>query len=97
MVKARFLCVHKSGIETFTVKLVPVLVDICPECGSHTSKDYCDGDQRSPHPRVTVPNGDRSFFKDLPQGELFMTVLTPEAGAQFEEGKVTVASFELES
>lgn len=97
MVKARFLCMSKSGEETFTVKLEPVLVDICPVCQKVTSLPTCTGhDPRFPHDSTPVPNGDRSFFKDIPQGEIFLTPLTPEAGAAFEVGKITTVSFELE-
>jgi len=98
MVKARFLCTHKSGEETFTVKLEPVLDDVCPFCKKVTSEPFCvGGDGLNKHPVTAVPDGDRSFFKDLPHGEISMSVLTPEAGAQFALGKVTVVSFELES
>lgn len=67
MARARFKCISKTGIETFTVHLEPV-----------------------------DDSGDRSFFKDLPHASIFASVLTPEAGAEFEVGKVTVIDFKLE-
>ncbi len=44
---------------------------------------------------VDAGNADRSFFKDTPQASIFMTVLTPEAGAEFEVGQETAVEFTL--
>lgn len=98
MVKARFLCISKTGQETFTVQLVPLLVDICPICKKVTSEQFCQGNPPGESHIITeVPNGDRSFFQDIPHGDVFLSVLTKEAASQFEVGKITAATFELES
>lgn len=63
MAQARFKCVSKIGIETFTVHLEP------------------------------VDSADRSFFKDLPHASVFMSVVTPEAAAEFVEGEEVIVDF----
>lgn len=94
MAKAKFLCTSKSGVGTITVHLEPVSVDECPVCGKKTSADFCDGDSVK-HDITSVPSGDRSFFKDLPHASIFLSVLTPEAGAEFEVGQETLVEFTL--
>ncbi len=97
MVSAKFLCLDKTGTETFTVHLEPVIEDVCPVCRKVTSADHCVGfDERTRHDITPVPSGSREFFKDLPHASIFLSVLTPEAAAQFEPGKVTVVSFAIE-
>lgn len=103
MAKARFICTSKTGKETFTVSLEPVAEDVspaCTVCGRRTHKDYCVGGTGNmgdvqPHDPVELKEGDTSFFKDLPHGQVFLSVLTPEAAAQFEEGEITELTFEL--
>jgi hypothetical protein len=94
MAKAKFLCVSKTGTETHTVQLEPVDVDVCPTCGKRTSAKFCKGDAVE-HAITAVPDGDRSFFKDLPHANIFLSVLTPEAGAEFEVGQETLVEFTL--
>jgi hypothetical protein len=97
MAQAKFLCIDKTGVETFTVHLEPVVEDICPKCRKMTSEEICIGSSDVDKHAVTrVPNGDRSFFKDMPHASIFLSVLTPEAAAEFEVGKVTVVSFAIE-
>jgi len=103
MAKALFLCTSKTGIETFTVQLEPVaelVSPACPVCKKTTHEDLCRGDDPKAanavtHDPVEMVEGDTSFFKDLPHGNIFLSPLTAEAGAQFEVGKLTEISFEL--
>lgn len=94
MAKANFLCTSKTGVETLTVTLEPSLLDVCPVCKEVTSKKFCDGSGLgAAHDITQVPDGDRAFFKDIPHGSIFLTVLTPEAGAEFEVGEETLVEF----
>lgn len=95
MAKATFRCISKTGIGTITVQLEPSIVDVCPVCSKTTSEDICAGDFGAEHTPTSVPNGDRSFFKDLPHASIFLSVLTPEAGAAFEVGQETLVEFTL--
>jgi hypothetical protein len=99
MAKAKFVCLSKTGIETFTVKLEPVAEAVSPACrlcGNRTHEDHCMGPAGgTPHKPVELESGDTSFFKDLPHGDIFLSVLTPDAAKQFEVGEVTEISFEL--
>lgn len=102
MAKARFLCTRKSGVETFTVALEPYAEDVtpaCTTCGKTSHKDFCVGgegtDVDPSHEPVELKEGDTSFFKDLPYGSIVLSVLTPEAAAEFEVGKLTTIEFKL--
>lgn len=102
MAKARFFCTSKTGVETFTVALEPLAEAVspaCPVCGRTTHKDFCVGGKGGadiePHDPVEMKEGDTTFFKDLPHGSIHLSVLTPEAAAQFEVGKITEISFKL--
>lgn len=101
MAKALFLCTSKTGIETFTVNLEPHAEKVspaCPKCGRTTHENFCWGDAApggERHDPVEMKEGDTSFFKDLPYGTIVLSVLTPEAAAEFEVGKLTEISFKL--
>lgn len=102
MAQAKFRCISKTGIETFTVQLeadAEAASPACEVCGRRTHEDYCVGgvDGAPAHAVTPMKDGDTSTFKDLPHANIFLSVLTPEAAAQFEEGKVTVVTFALES
>lgn len=100
MIKAKLLCTSKTGIETFTVHLEPYAEAVspaCKVCGRTTHKDYCTGGDGVLEPRhdpVVMEEGDTSFFRDLPHGTIFLSVLTPEAASHFEVGKITTITFE---
>lgn len=87
MARAKFTCVSKMGIETFTVVLEP-----CVKVKEHhekTSKELLsDG-------RVLHPDSDLSFFAGFPHANIVLSAITKEAGAEFEIGKETWVDFKL--
>jgi len=102
--KAKFVCVSKTGKETFTVNLEPVEnKDHCEICndtfkvlqtnGTFEEERVGDRDLFCPKDGGKFVSGDRSFFKDTPHASIFMAVLSPEAGALFEEGKEVTIDF----
>ncbi len=103
MASAKFICKSKTGIETFSVVLEPdpeFVTPACPVCGRTSHRDYCLGGTGNPgdlpaHDQVTLDDGDTSFFKDLPHGNIFLSPLTAEAAAEFEVGRLTEISFAL--
>lgn len=99
MAKAKFMCLDKTGVETFTVHLEPVAEAVspaCTVCGKTTHEDFCQGVPGALHPITEMKSGDTTFFKDLPNASIFLSVLTPEAAAEFVPGEVTIISFERE-
>ena len=99
--KAKFKCVSKTGIETFTVNLEPV-EDGCWACGKPREEHVAELEPEAPTP-TTACGGlsanfrakDTTFFASLPHAQIFLSVLTPEAAAQFEPGKITEVDFTL--
>lgn len=87
--KAKFVCTSKTGQATHTVHLEPVDdANMCVTCGAKgEAGTFCQKDGG------LISAGDRSFFKDTPHATVFMSVLTPEAGALFEEGKEVTIDF----
>lgn len=97
MHSAKFLCLEKTGTETFTVHLEPLVEAVSPPCGvcgKTTHEDFCQGSRFVPHAITEMKEGDTSFFRDLPSASIFLSVLTPEAAAEFVPGEVTVVSFD---
>lgn len=88
MAKARFLCTSKTGVETFSVSLEPVL---------HVKEEHeKEDDEKKRDGTVLHPKADKSFFQGFPYGNITLSALTPEAGAAFKEGQVTAVEFTLE-
>lgn len=87
MARAKFRCLSKTGIETHTVHLEPVVHEK-QEHEKNTLEARADGS-------VLHPGADRSFFAGYPHASIFLTALTPEAAADFEEGQETWVEFHL--
>lgn len=87
--KVQFICTRKAGQAFFTVVLEPVDdANKCATCGDKgVAGSFCQKDGG------LIVAGDRSVFVDTPHANIFMTALTPEAGALFAEGKVVTIDF----
>ncbi len=104
MAKATFVCTQKTGVETFTVHLEPVthvLETLSPEdylreagVPEHAIKAALVTHANTLLQGVVLhPHADKSFFAGFPYGSIVLSALTPEAGAEFEEGQETIVEF----